>query len=238
MRQCTHIVAPTPAIRDLILREYNVDKPVSVVPSPVDLARYEGSDSRRIRQEFGLDGCEVLLYMGRVAKEKGLDLIVNAFAQVATERPRARLLLVGDGPYRRVLESMVQKLGLERKVIFSGVVPHGEIPDYAIAADLFLFSSTTDTQGLVLVEAMAAGVPVVAVEAPGPIDVLAGGGGLLVPPQETPFAQAVLSLLNDETRRVKLGREAYRLAQPYAISAATEKIVHVYEQAMIDVKKG
>jgi 1,2-diacylglycerol 3-alpha-glucosyltransferase len=236
MRQCTHIVAPTPAIRDLILREYPIDVPVSVVPSPVDLARYEEKDSKRIRQEFGLDKYELLLYIGRVAKEKGLDLLVNAFAKVIAERPQARLLLVGGGPYRRVMEGLVQRYGLSGKVIFTGVVPHEEIPDYAAAADLFVFTSVTDTQGLVLVEAMAAGVPAVAVEAPGPIDILAGGGGLLVPAEEDAFVEAVLTLLEDEVRRKEMGQEALRLAQPYAISETTNKMLAVYEEAILALR--
>jgi 1,2-diacylglycerol 3-alpha-glucosyltransferase len=236
MRQCTHIVAPTPAIRDLILREYPIDVPVSVVPSPVDLARYEEKDSKRIRQEFGLEKYELLLYIGRVAKEKGLDLLVNSFAKVIAERPQARLLLVGGGPYRRALESLVQRHGLSRKVIFTGVVPHEKIPDYAAAADLFVFTSVTDTQGLVLVEAMAAGVPAVAVEAPGPIDILAGGGGLLVPAEEDAFVEAVLTLLEDEARRKEMGQEALRLAQPYAISETTNKMLAVYEEAILALR--
>ncbi|KPK95243.1 MAG: hypothetical protein AMJ88_01130 [Anaerolineae bacterium SM23_ 63] len=235
MRQCTHIVAPTPAIRDLILREYSVEKPVSVVPSPVDLARYKDRDSRRIRREFGLDEYELLLYIGRVAKEKGLDLLVKAFAKVIAERPQTRLLLVGDGPYRRPLESIVERHGLSSKIIFTGIVPHEEIPDYAAAADLFVFTSVTDTQGLVLVEAMAAGVPVVAVEAPGPIDVLAEGGGLLVPAEDDAFVQAVLTLLENEIRRKEMGEEALRLAQRYAISVATNKMLAVYEEAILAV---
>ena len=236
MRQCTHIVAPTPAIRDLILREYSIDSPVSVVPSPVDLERYKEKDSKRIRQEFGLDKYELLLYIGRVAKEKGLDLLVNAFARVIAERPQARLLLVGGGPYRRALESLVKRHGLTGKVIFTSAVPHGEIPDYAAAADLFVFTSLTDTQGLVLVEAMAAGVPVVAVEAPGPIDILAGGGGLLVPADEDAFVKAVLTLISDEARRKEMGQEALRLAQPYAISESTKKMLAVYEEASLALR--
>jgi glycosyltransferase involved in cell wall biosynthesis len=236
MRQCTHIVAPTPAIRDLILREYSIDVPISVVPSPVDLARYKEKDSKRIRQEFGLDKYELLLYIGRVAKEKGLDLLVNAFAKVIAERPQARLLLVGGGPYRRALESLVKRHGLTGKVIFTGVVPHEEIPDYAAAADLFVFTSVTDTQGLVLVEAMAAGVPAVAVKAPGPIDILAGGGGLLVPAEEDAFVKAVLALLDDEVRRKEMGREALSLAKPYAISETTKKMLVVYEEAILALR--
>jgi glycosyltransferase involved in cell wall biosynthesis len=202
----------------------------------VDLARYEEKDSKRIRQEFGLDEYELLLYMGRVAKEKGLDLLIDAFAKIVAERPQARLLLVGGGPYRRALESLVRRHGLSRKVIFAGVVPHEEIPDYAAAADLFVFSSITDTQGLVLVEAMAAGVPVVAVEAPGPIDVLAEGGGLLVPAEEDAFVEAVLTLLEDEVRREEMGEVALRLAQPYAISTTTNRMLAVYEEAILSVR--
>jgi 1,2-diacylglycerol 3-alpha-glucosyltransferase len=232
MRQCTHIVAPTPAIRDLILREYPIKTPVSVVPSPVDLTCYQDIDANRIREGFGLDKYELLLYMGRLAKEKGLDFLIRSFAKIVAERPQTRLMLVGDGPYRRGLENLVRSLGLFNKVIFTGLVQHEEIPDYASAADLFVFSSVTDTQGLVLVEAMAAGVPVVAVEAPGPIDVLAEGGGILVPAKEEAFVQAVLSLLEDERYRQEMGEEALRITQRFSVSVTTQKMLTVYEEAM------
>ncbi len=238
LEKCTHIIAPTPSIRDFILREYAPDVPVTVVPTPVDLSRYHDLDPRRaraaIRQDHSIapEQAELLLYVGRLANEKNLLFLLRAFARVTTNHSQARLLLVGRGPHERSLRRLTKKLGLDERVIFAGPVPHSEIPHYAAAADLFVFASQSDTQGLVLIEAMAAGTPVVAVEAPGPVDVLAEGGGLLVPAQEDAFADAVLKLLADEPRRRALGEQAAQVAQHYTIPITAARLLNVYEEAI------
>jgi len=229
LEKCAHIVAPTPSIRDLILREYGTDVPISVVPTPVDLHQYHNLDPQRVRAALGLEEAELLLYVGRLSNEKNLDFLLRAFTRIATERPQARLLLVGKGPRKRSLQRLARKLGLGERAIFTGPIPHSEVPHYAAAADLFVFSSLADTQGLVLIEAMAAGTPVVAAEAPGPVDVLAGGGGLLVPIREDAFAGAVLKLLTDDPRRRAMGEQAMQAARRYSIPAAAARLAAVYE---------
>lgn len=232
LEKCTHVVAPTSSIRDLILQSYDADVPVTVVPTPVDLSLYHDLASERVRAALGLENVEVLLYVGRLAKEKSLDFLLRAFAKIVTQRPQTRLLVVGKGPHERRLRRLTRKLDLGERVIFTGSIPHSEVPHYAAAADLFVFPSVTETQGLVLVEAMAAGTPVVAVEALGSVDVLAEGGGLLVPAQEEAFADAVLELMADEPRRRALGREAAQAAQRYAVPVATARLLAVYEEAI------
>lgn len=232
LEKCTHIVAPTPSIRDFILREYEPDVPVTVVPTPVDLDQYHGLAPQRVRATLGLEHAELLLYVGRLAEEKDIDFLLRAFARIAAERPQATLVLAGKGPREHSLQSMVQKLGLGQRVIFAGVIPHSEVPHYAAAADLFVFPSRAETQGLVLIEAMAAGTPVVAVEALGSADVLAEGGGLLVPAQQDAFASAMTTLLADEPRRRALGEQATRAVQRYTVPAATAGLAAVYETAI------
>jgi 1,2-diacylglycerol 3-alpha-glucosyltransferase len=232
LEKCTHVVAPTPSIRDFILREYAPDVPVTVVPTPVDLSQYNDLEPRRIRTSLGLEDAELLLYVGRLVGEKNLDFLLRAFARVVAERPQARLLLVGGGLAEERLRKLARELGLGRQVVFAGVVPYNEVPHYAAAADLFVFSSVTETQGLVLTEAMAAGTPVVAVEALGSVDVLAEGGGVLVPAQEDAFAEAVLELLTDEPRRRAMGEKAAQAVQRYTIPDATKRLLAVYEAAV------
>ncbi len=232
LEKCTHIVAPTPSTRDSILRVLDTDVPVTVVPTPVDLSLYHDLDPQRVRAALGLENAELLLYVGRLAGEKNLGFLLRAFARIVTARPQARLLLVGRGPRERSLRRQARKLGLGEKVILTGPIPHSEVPHYAAAADLFVFSSVTETQGLVLIEAMAAGTPAVAVETPALMDVLAEGGGLLVPGREDGFAEAVLGLLADEPRRRVLGEQAARAARRYDISAATARLLTVYEAAI------
>jgi glycosyltransferase involved in cell wall biosynthesis len=215
------------------MREYAPGVPVTVVPTPVDLSQYNDLKPRRIRKSLGLEDAELLLYVGRLVGEKNLDFLLRAFARIVAERPQARLLLVGGGLAEGSLRELAQELGLDRRVVFAGVVPHSEVAHYAAAADLFVFSSVTETQGLVLIEAMAAGTPVVAVEAPGSVDVLEEGGGLLVPVQEDAFVEAVLELLADEPRRRAMGEKAVQAVQRYTISAATERLLTVYGAAVM-----
>jgi len=232
LEKCTHVVAPTASIRDDILLEYDADVPVTVVPTPVDLSAYHKLDPQRVRATLGLETAELLLYVGRLAREKGLDFLLRAFTMITATRPQARLLLAGKGPERDSLQKTAQKLGLGEQVIFAGAIPHSEVPHYAAAADLFVFSSVIETQGLVLIEAMAAGTPVVAVEAPAPVDVLGGGGGIFVPAREDAFADAVLELLSDEPRRRMMGEQARQATQRYTVPAATERLLAVYEAAV------
>jgi 1,2-diacylglycerol 3-alpha-glucosyltransferase len=232
LKKCASVVAPTLSVRDLIWREYGSDVPVTVVPTPIDMSAYDNLDPMRIRAALKLEDAQVLLYLGRLVGEKNLDFLLRAFARIAPQRPQARLLMVGEGMHRRELQHMAHKLGLGERVLFPGSIPHSEVPHYAAAADLFVFPSLTDTQGLVLVEAMAAGTPAVAVEAPGSIDVLAEGGGVLAPPQEEPFAEAVLGLLVDDSRRRAMGEQAARMAQRYNIPVVTERLLEVYEAAI------
>lgn len=232
LEQCTHIVAPTSSIREFILREYAPNAPVSVVPTPVDLRAYNDLDPHRVRSALGLEEAELLLYVGRLAGEKGLDFLLRVFAKVLAERPQVRLLLVGKGPEEDDLRETVQELDLGERVVFAGAVPHDDVPHYAAAADLFVFSSVTETQGLVLIEAMAAGTPVVAVEAPGSVDALEEGGGLLVPAQEDAFAEAVLELLADGPCRRAMGEKAAQAVRRYTIPAVTRRLLAVYEEAV------
>jgi glycosyltransferase involved in cell wall biosynthesis len=233
LERCSHVIAPTIGVRDLLIHKYKADVPITVVPTPVDLSQYDNLSPQSIREALGLsDEAEVLLYIGRLAKEKGLTFLLRTFDRIASERDQPRLLLVGEGSEREALQEMAEALGIGERVIFTGMVPHCEIPHYAAAADLFVFSSFTETQGLVLVEAMAAGTPVVAVEAPGPMDVLAHGGGLLVPREEEAFADAVLTLLASPERLQGLGEQARRATRPYAVDAAIERLLSVYDVAI------
>jgi 1,2-diacylglycerol 3-alpha-glucosyltransferase len=232
LEKCTHVVAPTASIRDDILREYDADVPVTVVPTPMDLSAYHNLDPQRVRATLGLETAELLLYVGRLAREKGLDFLLRAFTMITATRPQARLLLAGEGPERDGLQKIARELGLGEQVVFAGAIPHSEVPHYAAAADLFVFSSVIETQGLVLIEAMAAGTPVVAVEAPAPVNALDGGGGIFVPPREDAFADAVLELLSDEPRRRMMGEHARQAMQRYTVPAATERLLAVYEAAV------
>ncbi len=230
--RCSHIIAPTKSVQELSYRDYQLDVPVTVVPTPVDLGNYKKLEPGRIINKYGLEDAEILLFIGRLAEEKNVPLLLNTFAEIAADRPATRLLIVGDGPKENALVNRSKKLGLDHRIIFTGAISHNDIPHYAAAADLFVFPSVTETQGLVLIEAMAAGTPAVAAIAPGSSDVLSAGGGLLVKPEASKMAEAVLDLLGDPHRRQILSQEALEVADSYSIPSLTARLVEVYEQTI------
>ncbi len=232
LKRCSHVIAPTESIREFIRQEYETDTPVTVLPTPVNLAAYQALSPAAVRAEWDLEGEKVLLYVGRLAGEKNLRFLLRAFAQIVDERPETRLLLVGKGPARDELAALAHELEIETAVIFVGEVSREQVPNYAAAADLFTFASVTETQGLVLLEAMAAGTPVVAVEAPGSVDILSQGGGVLVGPREEAFVEAVLGLLSDEERLATKGEEAVQVAQRYSVPAIIQRLLAIYDTAL------
>jgi 1,2-diacylglycerol 3-alpha-glucosyltransferase len=137
--------------------------------------------------------------VGRLAKEKNLELALAAFA--ALRVPRARLAIVGAGPERERLASAAARLGIAARTHFSGELPRAQLPDAYASADAFLFSSTSETQGLVLVEALAAGLPLVAVDTPQTRDVLGSAGTLVAADPESLAHGLEAALSADRTGR-------------------------------------
>ena len=232
LRNCEHVVVPTESIREMLAKNYGIERGVSVVPTPVDLVKFQDIQPEKIRASFGLEGKEVLLFVGRLAREKGLDMLLQAFTLIQELRPGVRLLLLGRGPYEGTLKAQLANLGLRDLVIFAGAVPYEEVPGYYAAADLFVFPSTTETQGLVIIEAMAAGLPVVAVRAPGAVDVLTEGGGVLTENKSEAFAREVVDILADSGRQKELRDEALRAVERYSISDATARMLNAYETTL------
>ena len=230
---CTHLIAPTESIRKMLHHEYDVDVPVTVLPTPIDLERFQDLDPASVRRQYRLQDREVLLYLGRISPEKGLDLLIEAFARVHARRPQAVLMVVGRGPSVEDLQDRVQELGLGEHVLFAGAVPHADVPQYMAAADLFVFPSTAETQGLVLLEAMAAGTPVVAVHGPGADDALeADHGGVLSRPDAVSLADAVLATLSQPGEVEAMCTRALHIVERYSVAAATERLLGVYEQVL------
>jgi 1,2-diacylglycerol 3-alpha-glucosyltransferase len=231
LKQCAHIIAPTETIRGMLASSFGMEQNVTVIPTPVDLGRFQSAPAGEVRERYGLKDSELLLFVGRIAREKGLGMLLEAFARVHQQRPNAHLLLVGTGPFEQEARALARRLGLQLAVTFAGAVPHEHIPAYYRAADLFVFSSTTETQGLVLIESMAAGTPVVAVEAPGASDVL-HGGGLLTRPNSEDLARGILAALSDGGARERMVHEAVDIAREYSVQSAADRMIAVYERVL------
>lgn len=232
--RCDAITTPSHAIRDELLR-YGVERPIYVLPFGVDIEPFERPVRTDVRAALGLAPDEFfLLYAGRLGTEKNLHFLLRAFRAIldrwASPRP-IRLVLAGGGPHRPIFEEYSRELGLAERVIFTGFIPRDELVDYYRAADLFVFASKTETQGLVLVEAMAAGLPAVAVRAMGVTDIVSDGEtGVLVPEDEAIFAQTVIELLHDPGRREHLRGGAKRKAHKLSIQHSVAQLIEIFEE--------
>lgn len=171
------VIVPSRAM-EARLREIGVRAPISVVPSAIDGARFaSGRRSAAARALLGARGGErIALCVARLAKEKRIELALDAFA--ATRVPNAIFAIVGDGPERAALQAYAAARGLAGRVRFTGALDPALLPDVYASADAFAFPSATETQGLVLAEALAAGLPIVAADVPVSREVLAGFGRL------------------------------------------------------------
>src|SRR5688500_17989316 len=175
MRRCQHIIIPSESMREVLVNEYGLKDRFTVVPTGIDLEAYRTSSGEKIRKRKHWEKDIVMISVGRLAPEKNWSLLLQATALVLKDHPQFRLVLIGDGPERKSLEALAKELGIKKRVTFLGPIACADIPDHMKAADLFGFASVTETQGLATLEAMAAGLPVVAVNGSGTRDILKHG---------------------------------------------------------------
>lgn len=239
MQKCHHIVVPSSGIQQILADRFGITGQVTVVPTGIDLTPYAQSDGRRVRQSRGWGDDLVLISVGRLAQEKNWSTLLIAVAQVIKQHPQLRFVLLGEGSGREQLEAQAIDLGIADRVELTGNVPFEEIPDFLAAADLFCFASVTETQGLVTIEALAAGLPVVAVEATGTTDVLEPDRqGILTENSSAALAQAIQQLVENPTLRQQFSQAALERAKEFETLTQAKKLLKVYERAMEDQRGG
>ena len=215
------VVVPTPAMSDR-LRELGVTVRIEVIPSGIDVARFaRGRRDEALRARLGAaPGDRLVLCVGRLAKEKNVELLLHALA-LAGRQP-LHLAVAGEGPSRAELEELARELGVASQTRFLGVIAREDLPDLYASADAFAMPSTTETQGLVLAEALAAGTPVIAADAPQNRDVL-GEAGRIVTATAEAFARAIAE------PAAPLERAAARTAAArFSIELQIDRILDLY----------
>lgn len=238
MRRCQHIIIPSESMREILVNNYGLKNNFTVIPTGIDLEAYRTANGEKIRHKKQWEKDIVMISVGRLAPEKNWPLLLQATALVLQEYPQFRLALIGDGTERNSLESLAKELGIRKRITFVGALPFSETPSYMKAANLFGFASITETQGLATLEAMAAGLPVVAVNASGTRDMLKHGQqGYLVENDAEALADAIKKLLANPDKMKRFAEAAYKKAQSFNIECLTEKLLDVYEQAIRDKKK-
>jgi 1,2-diacylglycerol 3-alpha-glucosyltransferase len=215
------VVVPSQAMA-LNLQRNGVKSRMHVVPTGIDLIRFKNGDGSRFRRRYRISpNGQILLFVGRVAPEKNVDFLIRMLGKAVVRFPDVLLVIVGGGHDLERLRDLTYSLGLSRNVVFTGWLSRDtELLDCYDAADIFVFASRTETQGLALLEAMAMGLPIVSTSRLGSADtVQPRRGAIVVPEDEYYFAGEVCRLLSDMCRREKLGSEARRYGETCSASA-------------------
>lgn len=231
--QCNQVAAVISPSRPMqeALEAYGIRTPITVLPTGLDDARFQAGHGKAFREKLGIaSDTPLLLNVGRVAFEKNLDFLLQSFRRVLEKIPQAILLIAGEGPAETHLHRLARELGIEASTRFIGYLDRdGELLDCYASADAFVFASRTETQGLVLLEAMAQGVPVVSTAIMGTRDILRPQRGALVADENLDdFADKTAWLLSDRGLHTRLTAEAREYAAEWAASAMTTRLAAVY----------
>lgn len=232
-RQCNaldSLVVPSTAMHERLLA-YGVSTPMTVLPTGVPVASFAAGDGAAFRAALGIaPGRPLALYVGRISHEKNIAFLIEALRHALPAVPDLLLLIAGEGPAAASLQAQADALGLNRSLRFIGYLDRQrQLPDCYAAADLFVFASRVETQGLVLIEAMAAGLPVMALSAMGTGDILGPGRGGIVPPDDVAaFGQALADFFVHRPAWAYLGAEARAYAQTWSDRAMAAMLATHY----------
>ena len=238
-RLCDLVIVPTAVVKRELIHTYGVEVPVEVVPTGIDEEMVDKGDPKGVRERWGVGkGDTLLLYSGRLSKEKNIGFLLGAFRKIAQYVPNARLMIVAFGPLELELKQMAIDLGIDGRVVFTGRVSREEIYDYIKAADLFVSASKTETQGLVISESKACGIPAVAIDAKGSSDMIVDGyDGYLTEDDINDFSGKIITLIRNNDELTRLGENALKNAREnYTSQAMAKKLLSLYD-ALIAEKR-
>lgn len=231
---CNQIVTPSTQMKDVLI-SYGIITPIEVIPTGI---KPENFSSPYTRQEITNKWPSVpldktlLLYISRIAKEKNIDMLFNAIKMLSKLNQDFHLLMVGGGPELEVYKSLAKKMGLEKFITFTGMIPKGpEVDNIFGAADIFVFPSITETQGIVIAEAMASGTTVMAADRMGQKDIIKHNvNGLLVEPEADEFTKSLNILINDPELRESLSSQGKIDALEFSEENSARKMNDLYEK--------
>jgi glycosyltransferase involved in cell wall biosynthesis len=238
---CDQVIAPSYSIV-MLLRERGVTTPVSEIPTGVQVENFAHGDGSAIRRQLSIPaGAFVIGHLGRLAPEKNLVFLARAVADFLHTRADAHFLVIGSGPSEADMRKVFDTAGLAGRLHIAGILQSAELANALHAMDVFVFASHSETQGMVLTEAMAAGVPIVALDAPGVREVVRDriNGRLLQQQHPGDFAAALGWFAGrSPQQREALGRAARNTADSFSLQRTAEKALSVYTTAQSRLQPG
>ena len=236
--RCDLVVSPTRSLVDELVRN-GLKRPYEIIPNAVDTQLFRpATDATQLKVRLDLPE-RVVVYMGRLSYEKSVDQALRAFKLVVERGENAMFVIIGNGPGKGGLESLSRDLGLEKRVRFTGFIYGNELVEYLQAADVFLTASKSENMPLAILEAMATGLPILAVRSLGLTEMVAHGnnGYLLAPDDISSMAEHTLKLLRDDGLRHSFAAASRALSEKYSEHTITRKFEELYSRLTASHKK-
>lgn len=234
--KCDAVIVPTDSTEEY-LRMIGVTAPTYVQPTGIEYDRFqhvEPAEVEKLKKRLKIKDETVFVSVSRLSNEKNIDFMIDALAELkkATDKP-FRLLIVGDGHQKQRLQTKIDELGLKQTIQLVGSVAPEKMANWYQLGDAFLFASQSETQGMVILEAMAAGLPVVAVRSSGIDDVVEDGfNGYKTPARQAVWLERVERLLNDEELLGQLSGNAENFAKAYSVERFSQDVRHIYAETL------
>lgn len=234
------IVVPSPKFHRLLL-EQKVRKPIHLIPNGIELGMFRAAKKPgSLRSRLGVDAeAPILLTVGRMDPEKRLDFVIDAFVKVLERHPTARLVFAGDGGARKGLEEKVSKISAKDRIHFLGMVNRADLPDVFHDATMFLSASTTEVHPISVIEAIASGLPMVAVEDEAFEGMIENDeNGYMVKLDVDVFADTIANLLADDEKLKRFGKHSAKLSEKYSIEGQVRALEKLYVEAILQNWRG
>ncbi len=239
--QCNLVFAPTPGVKQY-LKEHGTSTEVEIMPTGLSENDFEFSakEAKRIRKKYIEGKTYLLCTVSRLEKEKNIKFILKGLKQLKEKAGDCfRLLILGEGSLKAELNSLAVQLGLGDNIIFCGCIPHDKLQNYYHACDLFLFASQSETQGIVLLEAMAAGLPVIAVRATGVSDVVKEGkNGFMTGLDIDLWEEKIELVLTHPDVKKRMQKEAIKEAKQYCAIQVAKSAEQYYQIVLFKSRAG
>lgn len=230
------VIVPTNKVMGA-LKSYGVKRKIIEIPTGISLDKFsqelEFSEKAALKKQYGIkDSDKVLVTIGRLGKEKNIHELIDLMKPLSKTNNQVKLLIVGDGPVRQLLENQVSGLHLEGTVFFTGMVPQEDVHKYYHMGDVFISASTSETQGLTYIEAMASGLPLICRKDECLVDVVDEGINGFTFENQTDFIEKVQSILADETQFLLFKRNAVMKAQKFSVEEFGNRIEELYKRVI------
>jgi glycosyltransferase involved in cell wall biosynthesis len=235
------VIAPTDNIKE-VLESYGVPSThIKVIPTGIDVESFQNEISFNVREHYNISNDEkFFLFVGRVSKEKNIDFLIKVYDEIQKKYSNFKFLIVGDGKDRENLKSLVKKLNLEDKIIFTGALDREKVIDIYKQAYMFIFASFTETQGLVVLESMAAGTPVVALGKMGVYDLLSipdNGGIMIEELKKDKFVEEIEKLIiNNENYEYLKKKGVNFVEKNFSTKLKVIEMANLYEEVIKEYK--